>query len=74
MEMFMILATKPLNDGTAGFRFNLLGRKGIVRKRKTLSRGYKIERKKSMVTIHAGRLTIYIEHANNPKELRHFAG
>jgi len=72
--MFMIIATKPLNDGTVGFRFNLLGRKGIVRRRKILSRGYRIERKKSMVTIHARRLTVYLEHANNPKQLQHFAG
>lgn len=72
--MFYIIATKPLNDGTAGFRFNVFGRKGIVRRRKALSRGYKIERKKSMVTVHLRRLTIYVEHANNPNELRHFAG
>ena len=32
--MFVILATKPLNDGTNGFRFNILGNKGIYRKRK----------------------------------------
>lgn len=72
--MFMIVATKPLDDGTAGFRFNILGRKGLVRRRKLLSRGFKIERKKSMVTIHARRLTIYVEHATNPRMLRHFAG
>lgn len=72
--MFMIVATKPLDDGTAGFRFNILGRKDLVRRRKLLSRGFKIERKKSMVTIHARRLTIYVEHATNPRMLRHFAG
>jgi hypothetical protein len=72
--MFMIIATKSLDDGTAGFRFNILGRKGLVRRRKLLSRGFKIERKKSMVTIHARRLTIYVEHATNPRMLRHFAG
>ena len=32
--MFVILATKPLNDRTNGFRFNFLGNKGIYRKRK----------------------------------------
>lgn len=72
--MFMIIATKPLNDGTVGFRFNVLGLKGLVRRRKALSRGYRIERKKSMVTVHLRRLTIYVEHANNPRILRHFAG
>ena len=72
--MFMIIATKPLNDGTVGFRFNVLGRKGIVRRRKALSRGYRIERKKGMLAVHMRRLTIYLEHANNPKQLQHFAG
>ena len=27
--MFVIFATKPLNDGTKGFRFNFLGLKGL---------------------------------------------
>ena len=40
--MFVIFATKPLNDGTKGFRFNFLGYKGLTRKRKHTSRGYKI--------------------------------
>ena len=29
--MFVIFATKPLNDGTKGFRFNFLGLKGLTR-------------------------------------------
>ena len=36
--MFVLFATKPLNDGTQGFRFNFAGVKGLTRKRKTLSR------------------------------------
>ena len=36
--MFVILATKPLNDGTEGFRFNFFGNKGIYRKRKATNR------------------------------------
>jgi hypothetical protein len=72
--MFMIIATKPLNDGTVGFRFNFFGRKGIVRRRKVLSRGYRIERKSSMLALHARRLTVYVEHANNQRQLQHFAG
>ena len=31
--MFVILATKPTQDGCKGFRFNFLGNKGIYRKR-----------------------------------------
>ena len=72
--MFYIIATKPLNDGTVGFRFNVLGRKGIVRRRKILSRGYRIERKKNMTALHMRRLTVYLERANTSKQLYHFAG
>ena len=72
--MFIILATKPLNDGTSGFRFNILGKKGLVRKRKVLSRGYRIERKKCVTAFHAGRLTVYAEHGRNPRIFQHFAG
>ena len=38
--MFVILATKPLNDGTKGRRFNILGQKGFFRLRKNTSRGW----------------------------------
>jgi hypothetical protein len=72
--MFMIIATKPLNDGTVGFRFNFFGRKGIVRRRKILSRGFRIERKQCVTAIHAGRLTVYAEHVKNPRLFQHFAG
>ena len=30
---FTCIAIKPLNDGTKGFRFNILGVKGLTRKR-----------------------------------------
>jgi len=33
--MFVLFATKPLNDGTQGFRFNFVGVKGLTRKRTT---------------------------------------
>ena len=39
--MFLIVATKPLNDGTKGFRFNVLGQKGFYRKRANKSNGIK---------------------------------
>ena len=38
--MFVLVATKPLNDGTKGFRFNVLGVKGLYRKRNQKSRGW----------------------------------
>lgn len=72
--MFAIIATKPLNDGTKGFRFNILGRKGLTRKRSWISRGYKIERKKCMTAVHLGKRTIYFEHNTSRRKLRHFAG
>lgn len=72
--MFYCVATKPLNDGTQGFRFNILGYKGLTRKRKTFSRGYSIERGKSMTKIHLGKRTVYFENKTNKNKIRHFAG
>lgn len=75
--MFAIVATKPLNDRTSGFRFNVLGTKGLTRKRKVVSRGYKIEVGECMTAYHLGKRTVYIEHNENTvtkRILRHFAG
>ena len=39
--MFVIaIATKPLNDGTKGRRFNVFNKKGFFRLRKDKSRGW----------------------------------
>jgi hypothetical protein len=75
--MFVIFATKPLNDGTKGFRFNMLGMKGMLRKRKHLSRGYRVEMGKAMRKVHLGKVTVYLETKGNShsvRQLRHFAG
>ena len=72
--MFYCIATKPLNDGTQGFRFNILGYKGLTRKRKLVSNGYKIERGKSMTKIHLGKRSLYLEHTTNKNKIRNFAG
>jgi hypothetical protein len=72
--MFAIIATKPLNDNTKGFRFNFLGYKGLTRKRSWISRGWKIERKKCMTAVHMGKRTVYFEHSATRRKLRHFAG
>jgi len=77
--MFAILATKPLNDRTDGFRFNILGKKGIFRKRKIKSRGLGVQHLKNMTALHIFKRTIYLENASNsnvanPRRLRHFAG
>ena len=63
--MFVLFATKPLNDGTQGFRFNFAGIKGLTRKRKHESRGYKVTRNDCMNAVHLGKRTIYIERQPN---------
>ena len=72
--MFYCVATKPLNDRTKGFRFNVLGFKGLFRKRKTLSRGWKVERKDCMTVYHMGKASLYLEHGKAKRKLKHFAG
>lgn len=75
--MFVCIATKPLNDRTQGFRFNVLGLKGLTRKRKHKSRGWSIERKDSMLQLHMGKRSVYIEQRQNrstDRRIRHFAG
>ncbi len=72
--MFVILATKPLNDGTKGFRFNFLGQKGFYRKRSTTSRGWCIQNGDTFKQYHMGKRTIAFEHKQPIRGLRHFAG
>ena len=70
--MFVILATKPLNDGTKGFRFNFFGKKGIVRRRKLQSNGIKFVKGDCMNAYHIGKTTIYTEQAVNKTSTRKF--
>lgn len=73
--MFVIFATKPLYDGTKGFRFNFLGQKGLIRKRVWINRGWKRERLKSTTAYHMGRVSLYLENRDaNMKMFKHFAG
>ena len=75
--MFVCIATKPLNDDTQGFRFNFFGFKGLTRKRKIKSNGFRIKSLKSMTALHLGKRTIYIEtkaNRNSGRLIRHFAG
>jgi hypothetical protein len=72
--MFLILATKPLNDRTSGFRFNVFGKKGLLRKRKIKSNGFKIVSGKCMTRIDMGKASVYLEESSTPRILRHFAG
>jgi len=74
--MFVIFATKSLDDGSKGFRFNILGTKGLVRKRRIKSRGFKFfQRNKCMTAHHMGKVSLYIERNRNAaRKLSHFAG
>jgi len=75
--MFIIAATKSLDDSSKGFRYNFFGVKGLVRVRKLKSRGFKMQKGKCMDMLHLGKVTIYKEISKNKKSqrvLRHFAG
>ena len=76
--MFVIFATKPLNDGTSGFRFNFLGQKGLLRKRSIKSRGFSLfNRDACMTAHHIGKFSLYVEHNRNKvteRKFWHFAG
>ena len=75
--MFAIIATKPLYDGTKGFRFNILGKKGLLRKRKFKSRAFSIVKNNCMTGVHMGKISLYVEHKHNTRTIRmfrHFAG
>ena len=71
--MFVILATKPLNDGTDGFRFNILGSKGIYRKRK-IEKRYGKSHGACMNGYHFGKRSLYLQQAVPRRKLCHFAG
>ena len=76
--MFAIIATKPLNDGTRGFRFNVLGLKGLVRRRKVISRGVSLfNRDKCTTGHHLFKTSLYIErdrNRNTERKFMHFVG
>ena len=63
--------TKPLNDGTKGFRFNFLGKKGLYRKRKKDSRGWPHVIEGDMKGYHMGKRSLYIVTS---RSFGHFAG
>ena len=75
----LVRETKPLNDGSQGFRFaygvisflktkrgKFIGIKGLTRKRKVKSRGwFKREQGKCMTAYHFGKRTVYFEQKRN---------
>lgn len=75
--MFILIATRKLNDGTRGFRYNILDQKGLVRWRKKASRGFGLQQGKAMKALHLGKVSIYFESKRNShsvRQLRHWAG
>jgi hypothetical protein len=74
--MFVCFATKSLNDGTRGFRFNFAGIKGLTRKRQSIKR-FGVTRGVCMTAYHIGKRSVYIEQSGNKRgsrKVRHFAG
>lgn len=65
---------KPLNDGTKGFRFNVLGKKGLIRVRKNKNNGWNFVSDPCMTKVNMGKASLYIEHKKTKKILHQFAG
>ena len=73
-KFFTCVSIKSNNDGTAGFRFNILGMKGLVRRRKNKSNGLRITSGKCFKSLHMFKTTIHIEKKRTVNPLGHFAG
>jgi hypothetical protein len=74
--MFVCIATKPNNDGTRGFRFNIMGIKGQTRVRQFKKR-YGVTEGPCMTAYHLGKRTVYLQKSINKtssRRLRHYAG
>lgn len=69
MAMFK---TRPLNDGTKGNRFELIGIKGMYRIRKYKRRAFQIDLQQTFASVHYGRFTLHIE-SGLPARLYNFA-
>jgi hypothetical protein len=67
-----IYKTLPLNDNTSGFRFDLLGFKGIYRKR-ILKTRWGITKGETMRAIHYGKRSVYLELSRPRRKLHDFA-
>lgn len=70
----VIYSIRPLNDGTKGFRFDVIGFKGIYRKRIRASRPFEVTTKgKTFLQAHKGKHSLYIEQAKPLKALSDFS-
>lgn len=68
----MFYKTKPLNDGTNGFRFDVIGIKGLTRKR-IMAKRYGIKKGETMRGFHMGKRSVYIELRKPERKLYDFA-
>lgn len=72
--MKVIYSIRPLNDGTKGFRFDVVGFKGIYRKRVRAIRPFEVTIKgKTFLQVHRGKHSLYIEQARPIKALADFS-
>lgn len=71
--MKKILSIRPLNDNTSGFRFDLLGIKGLYRKRKVQRRWGVNQNGDTFVQVHLGKRSVYIEQFKPVRRLYDFA-
>lgn len=72
LSMKTLFKTHPLNDGTTGFRFDLLGKKGLFRKR-ILQRRLGISTGATMRAIHFGKRSVYFELKKPVRKFYDFA-
>ena len=71
--MQKLLSIRPLNDNTSGFRFDLVGIKGLYRKRKIQRRWGVNQNGDTFVQIHFGKRSVYIEQFKPVRRLYDFA-
>lgn len=64
--------TKPLNDGTMGYRFDAFGVQGCYRKRSVLKR-YGMTKGPTTNGYHHGKVSVYFERGRNEHPFWSFA-
>lgn len=68
-----LFSTRPLNDGTSGLRFDIVGIKGLYRKRKIQRRWGVNQNGDTFVQVHLGKRSLYIERLKPARRLYDFA-